>query len=71
MTYAKMRTWLLEELQDIRQSGLFKDELVMTTPQGSHVVTTDGPSINFCANNYLGLANHPELTEAVAAGIEN
>ena len=69
MSYANMRSWILGELRDIRQSGLFKDELVMTTAQGSQVRTTNGPSINFCANNYLGLANHPEIVEAVTAGM--
>ena len=69
MSYANMRSWILGELRDIRQSGLFKDELVMTTAQGSQVRTVNGSSINFCANNYLGLANHPEIVAAVTAGM--
>ena len=70
MTYAQMRPWLEQELQDIRASGLYKDELVIGTPQGPEVETPAGPMINFCANNYLGLANHPEVLQAVASGVQ-
>ena len=65
MTYAKMKSWLEDELQTIHDSGLFKDEKVISTPQGSQVDTQDGVHINFCANNYLGLADHPEILKAV------
>ena len=69
MTYAQMRPWLEQELQDIRASGLYKNELVIGTPQGPEVQTPAGPMINFCANNYLGLANHPDVLQAVASGV--
>jgi glycine C-acetyltransferase len=52
------------ELADIEEKGLFKRERVITSPQGSKVSTTDGDAINLCANNYLGLANHPEVVNA-------
>ena len=71
MTYGKMQTWLLEELQDIRDSGLFKDEKIINTAQGAEVDTHEGALINFCANNYLGLADHPEILKAVADGMQN
>ena len=70
MTYAQLRPWLEQELQDIRASGLYKDELVIGTPQGPEVQTPAGPMINFCANNYLGLANHPDVLQAVASGVQ-
>ena len=70
MTYAQMQPWLEQELDDIRASGLYKGEQVISTPQGPEVETPNGPMINFCANNYLGLANHPDVLEAVATGVQ-
>ena len=69
MAYSAIKSWLDSELDEIRSSGLFKDEQVIETPQGARVTTDAGPRINFCANNYLGLADHPEILEAVAAGL--
>jgi glycine C-acetyltransferase len=52
-------------LQDIRSQGLFKTERVLDTPQGASVGLPGGAALlNFCANNYLGLANHPRVVEA-------
>ncbi len=64
-----MKTWLEDELQTIRDSGLYKDEKIIRTPQGSDVDTSQGEMINFCANNYLGLADSPEVERAVADGL--
>ena len=53
---------LQKTLKDIEASGLFKRERIISTPQGREVRTDDGRTVlNFCANNYLGLANHPEI----------
>lgn len=53
------------ELTQIRDSGLYKNERVMTSPQGASITVGDGRRVvNFCANNYLGLANHPEVVRA-------
>jgi glycine C-acetyltransferase len=53
------------ELQAIEQQGLYKRERIITTPQGVEIATREaGEVLNFCANNYLGLANHPELVQA-------
>lgn len=53
------------ELKGIREEGLFKAERVITTPQGVEIATTERKEvINFCANNYLGLANHPDIVQA-------
>jgi glycine C-acetyltransferase len=56
---------LRNELQGIRDAGLYKAERIIATPQGAHVRTTDGREvINLCANNYLGLSSHPAVIEA-------
>jgi glycine C-acetyltransferase len=56
---------LQNELNQIKDEGLYKDERVITTPQGAVIKTTEGEEvINFCANNYLGLSSHPKVIEA-------
>ncbi len=69
MAYGKFKDHLQKELSTIRESGMFKDEKVIVSSQSSSIETTDGPALNFCANNYLGLANHPEIIEAVQDGL--
>ncbi|MGD2136875.1 MAG: glycine C-acetyltransferase [Gammaproteobacteria bacterium] len=60
------------ELEAIEQQGLYKRERVITTPQGVEIATREsGEALNFCANNYLGLANHPELVAAAVAALES
>ncbi len=56
---------LRAELQSIREAGLYKEERVITTPQGASIATTGGRDVlNFCANNYLGLSSHPDVIQA-------
>ena len=58
------------ELDSIREQGLFKTERVITTPQSSAIRTTDGREVlNFCANNYLGLADHPDIVHAAQKAV--
>lgn len=71
MPYRELKSWLEGELQEIRDSGLYKDEQVILTPQEPRVRTRDGEVINFCANNYLGLAHHPEIVAAAREGLES
>jgi glycine C-acetyltransferase len=60
------------ELEAIAQQGLYKRERIITTPQGVEIATREaGAVLNFCANNYLGLANHPELVEAAIAALRS
>jgi glycine C-acetyltransferase len=66
-----MLTWLQSELETIASGGLYKEETVLTSPQGSEVTTDDGETINFCANNYLGLANHPAILAAAERGLQD
>jgi glycine C-acetyltransferase len=69
--YGKIKDHLIEELEQIRDSGLYKDERVIAGRQGAEVELTDGRRvINLCANNYLGLAGTQELVEASKAGLE-
>ncbi|MDO4571909.1 MAG: glycine C-acetyltransferase [Clostridia bacterium] len=59
------------ELQAIRAAGTWKDERVITTPQRATIGTTQAPRVlNMCANNYLGLSNHPALIEAAQAAMD-
>ncbi|MES9879942.1 MAG: glycine C-acetyltransferase [Sedimenticola sp.] len=62
---------LQQQLESIHRAGLYKDERILTSPQGSHVDVPDHPQvINLCANNYLGLAQHPEVAEAARRGLD-
>jgi glycine C-acetyltransferase len=58
-------------LNEIREAGLYKDERIITSPQGASIKTKAGEVLNFCANNYLGLANHAELRKAAAASLND
>src|SRR5215467_8330061 len=65
------RTRLEAELKSIRDQGLFKTERIITTPQSSEIRTADGRDVlNFCANNYLGLADHPEVIRAAKDALD-
>ena len=65
------RTRLEAELESIRDQGLYKTERVITTPQSSQIRTADGREVlNFCANNYLGLADHPEVIRAAKDALD-
>lgn len=61
---------LQAEIQGIRDAGLYKEERIITTPQGPRIDTTQQKEVlNFCANNYLGLSSHPAVTEAAIEAI--
>lgn len=61
---------LQQELQEIREAGLYKEERIITTPQGAEIQTDRGLEVlNFCANNYLGLSSHPQVIEAAIEAI--
>ena len=63
--YGKMKSHLEQELASIEEAGLFKSERVIATSQDAVIKLTDGTEVlNFCANNYLGLSNHPRVVEA-------
>jgi glycine C-acetyltransferase len=59
-----------QELQEIRANGLFKQERIITTPQGADIIANGKEVINFCANNYLGLSSHPKVIEAAKKALD-
>lgn len=63
--YGKIKEYLQEELENIKNSGLFKEERIITSAQGAEITLNTGETVlNFCANNYLGLSSHPEVIQA-------
>jgi glycine C-acetyltransferase len=68
--YTSLKESLRKELENIKQAGLYKDERIITTPQGADINVKEGEVINFCANNYLGLANHPRLIKAAKEALD-
>lgn len=63
--YGKMQQHLQNELKAIEEAGLYKDERIIVSPQKAEIKVKSGQEVlNFCANNYLGLSNHPALIEA-------
>ena len=70
--YGEMQEHLQNELNGIREAGLFKRERIITTPQAAVIQTTEGKEVlNFCANNYLGLSSHPVVLEAAKSAIDS
>ncbi len=69
--YGKMKEFLTQELNSIREAGLYKKERIIASPQGAVIRLSDGREvINFCANNYLGLSSHPEVIQAAKRGLD-
>jgi len=69
--YSHIKQHLVSELKAIRSAGLYKHEREITTPQGSHIGVSGGLELlNLCANNYLGLAQHPDIKTAAQRGLE-
>ena len=69
--YEKMKKHLQEELGSIKEAGLFKDERIIVSPQMAEIKVQSGQEVlNFCANNYLGLSNHPRLIAAAKKSLD-
>lgn len=69
--YGELKTHLSQELAAIKESGLFKRERIITTPQDAIIKTTEGTEVlNFCSNNYLGLSSHPRVLQAAHNALE-
>ena len=68
--YGDLKTQLQSELDEIRAAGLYKGERVIDTPQAARVSVGERSVLNMCANNYLGLASHPEVIEAARGALD-
>jgi len=63
--YGKIKDTLVKEIEEIKEAGLYKSERIITSPQDARIKISTGEEVlNFCANNYLGLSNHPEVIQA-------
>lgn len=63
--YGKLKEYLQQEIQSIKDDGLYKEERIITSPQGAEITLNTGETVlNFCANNYLGLSSHPDVIQA-------
>ncbi len=60
-----------KDIEEIKASGLYKTERIITSPQGAEIIVNGKTVLNFCANNYLGLSSHPKVIEAAHAAIES
>lgn len=69
--YQNFKTYLENELSNIREAGLFKNERIIISAQGAAIRVSDGKEVlNFCANNYLGLSNNPSLIQAAKNALD-
>ena len=69
MTESAKTEWIHEELVNLKQTGLFTNIRTLSSPQGAWLMVDNQRVLNFCSNNYLGLANHPHLVEAAQEAI--
>jgi glycine C-acetyltransferase len=69
MSDRHLNEYLRTEIEKLKQTGFYKRERAIETPQGASIRVTDKEVVNFCANNYLGLANHPEIVQAAHDGL--
>jgi glycine C-acetyltransferase len=70
--FDRMKTNLQAEIQQIKNAGLFKEERILVSPQSAEITLKNGSKVlNFCANNYLGLSDHPRLIEAARKALKS
>lgn len=70
--YKRVQDFLQNEISDIREAGLYKNERIIVSSQGAEIrISTGKDVLNFCANNYLGLSNHPELVKAAKEALDS
>ncbi len=71
MSDQRLRDFLRTQLDDLRTKGLYKRERQLQSPQGAAIKVAGRDVVNFCANNYLGLANHPDIVNAAMDGLKH
>lgn len=70
--YGNIKKHLIDELKNIQEAGLYKNERIIVTPQSAKIKVETGQEVlNFCANNYLGLSDHPRLISAAKNALDN
>lgn len=70
--YGKIKQHLQNEIDTIKENGLYKKERIITSPQGAEITISTGETVlNFCANNYLGLSSHPEVVQAAKDALDS
>ncbi|MBU1919212.1 aminotransferase class I/II-fold pyridoxal phosphate-dependent enzyme, partial [bacterium] len=68
--YGQLKNFLIQELNSVREAGLYKTERIIQSPQGAEIKVPQGEVLNFCANNYLGLGDHPDLIAAAKDALD-
>lgn len=69
--YGAIKDFLQNEIDTIKENGLYKKERIITSPQGAEITISTGETVlNFCANNYLGLSSHPEVVQAAKDALD-
>ena len=70
--FGTLKEKLEKELADLKTDGLYKNERIITSPQGAKITLKGGSEVlNFCANNYLGLSSHPQVIKAAKEAIDS
>ena len=70
--YGKIKQHLQNEIETIKENGLYKKERIITSPQGAEITISTGETVlNFCANNYLGLSSHPAVIQAAKDAMDS
>src|SRR4051812_21136267 len=69
--YGKIQNQLENKINEIREAGLYKNERVIESPQEAHILVGSGEVLNMCANNYLGLSDHPAIVAAAHKALDD
>ncbi|TVR86723.1 MAG: glycine C-acetyltransferase [Saprospirales bacterium] len=69
--FDNVRKQLQEEIRDIKEAGLYKEERIITSPQAAEITANGSEVLNFCANNYLGLSSHPSVIKSAKEAIDS